>query len=63
MNLKTNVTRRDFAFSVTAETKAGELRMFDHIVDAESEEAARLQLLSFLDSRGLKPVDVRLNDD
>ena len=63
MNLKTNVTRRDFAFSVTAETKAGELRMFDHTVDAESEEAARLQLLSFLDSRGLKPVDVRLNDD
>ena len=41
MNLKTNVTRRDFAFSVTAETKAGELRMFDHTVDAESEEAAR----------------------
>ena len=63
MNLKTNVTRRDFAFSVTAETKAGELRMFDHTVDAESEEAARLQLLSFLDSRSLKPVDVRLNDD
>ena len=33
MNLKTNVTRRAFAFSVTAETKAGELRMFDHTVD------------------------------
>ena len=55
MNLKTNVTRRDFAFSVTAETKAGELRMFDH-----TEEAARLLLISYLESRGMELVDARL---
>lgn len=60
MNLKTNVTRRDFAFSVTAETKVGELRMFDHTVDAESEEAARLLLISYLESRGMELVDARL---
>lgn len=63
MNLKTNVTRRDFHFSVTAEGKDGSIRFFAHTIEAESEEAARLQLLSFLDSRGLKPVDTRLNDD
>lgn len=60
MNLKTNVTRRDFAFSVTAEIKAGELRMFDHTVDAESEEAARLLLISYLESRGMELVEARL---
>lgn len=63
MNLKTNVTRRDFAFSVTAERKDGSMLFFANTVEAESEEAARLQILSFLDSRGLKPVDVRINDD
>ena len=63
MNLKTNVTRRDFAFSATAERKDGSMLFFTNTVEAESEEAARLQILSFLDSRGLKPVDVRINDD
>ena len=60
MNLKTNVTRRDFAFSVTAETKTGELRMLDHTIDADSEEAARLLLISYLESRGMKLVEARL---
>lgn len=60
MNLKTNVTRRDFAFSITAEAKTGELRMFDHTIDAESEEAARLLLISYLESRGMELVDARL---
>lgn len=63
MNLKTNVTRRDFAFSVTAERKDGSMLFFANTVEAESEEAARLQILSFLDSRGLKPVDVWINND
>ena len=43
-----------------AETKAGELRMFDHTVDAESEEAARLLLISYLESRGMELVEARL---
>ena len=63
MNLKTNVTRRDFHFSVAAEGKDGSIRFFAYTVEAESDEAARLQLLSYLDSRGLKPVATRLNDD
>lgn len=60
MNLKTNVTRRAFAFSVTAETKAGDLRMFDHTVYAESEEAACLLLISYLERRGMELVVARL---
>lgn len=60
MNLKTNVTRRDFHFSVTAEGKDGSIRFFAHTVEAESEEAARLLLISYLESRGMELVEARL---
>ena len=60
MKLKTNVIRRDFAFSVTAEGKDGSIRFFAHTVEAESEEAARLLLISYLESRGMELVEARL---
>ena len=63
MNLKTNVTRRDYRFSVTAETKSGELRIFTHTVEAETPDAALLALHAYLDSRGLELVEARLPDE
>lgn len=63
MNLKTNVTRRDYRFSVTAETKTGELRIFSHTVEAESTDAALLALHAYLDARSLELVEARLPDE
>ena len=63
MSLKTNVIPREFRFSVTAETKGGELKLFTHSVDAETEDAALLQLKGYLESRGLSLVDYRLPDE
>ncbi len=63
MALKTNVIPREFRFSVTAETKDGELKLFTHSVDAETEDAALLQLKGYLESRGLSLVDYHLPDE
>ena len=63
MNLKTNVTRRDYRFSVTAETKTGELRLFSHTVEAESMDSALLDLHAYLEARSLELVEARLPED